>query len=68
MSEPYNLHDEMGRRAERRSPWRFVADLFSNVWLGIFLAAMLFVYCSVGSAMPTVRQHAALDMTECRLL
>ena len=39
-------------------------DLFSSVWLGVFLAALLFVYCSIGSAIPAVRQHPLLEMTE----
>lgn len=43
---------------------RRLVDLFSNVWLGIAWAILLFIYCSVGSAMPTVRQHPALEMTE----
>jgi hypothetical protein len=32
--------------------------------LGIILAALLFVYCSIGSAVPTVRQLPQLEMTE----
>lgn len=38
--------------------------LFSSVWLGVFLAVLLFVYCTIGSAIPAVRQHPALEMTE----
>ncbi len=41
-----------------------ILNLFSSVWLGIAWAALLFVYCSVGSAMPAVRQIPALEMTE----
>ncbi len=39
-------------------------DLFSNVWLGVFWAVLLFIYCSIGSALPRVRQLPALEMTE----
>ncbi len=36
----------------------------SSVWLGITLATLLFFYCSIGSAIPAVRQHPLLEMTE----
>jgi hypothetical protein len=39
-------------------------DLFSNVWFGVFWAVLLFIYCSIGSAIPVVRQLPALEMTE----
>ena len=45
-------------------PLRFVFDLFSTVWFGVFVAVLLFIYCAVGSAMPAVRQHPALELTE----
>ncbi len=38
--------------------------LFSSVWLGIALLVLLFVYSSIGSAVPLVRQHPWFDMTE----
>lgn len=41
-----------------------VLDALSSVWLGIIWAALLFVYCSIGSAIPAVRQHPSLEMTE----
>jgi hypothetical protein len=41
-----------------------VLNLFSSIWLGIGLAVLLFVYCSIGSGMPAVRQHPWLEMTE----
>jgi len=41
-----------------------VLNLFSNVWLGVFWAVLLFFYCSIGSALPAVRQLPALEMTE----
>ncbi len=39
-------------------------DRLGSVWLGVFWAVLLFVYCSIGSAMPSVRQHPMLEMTE----
>lgn len=36
----------------RRNPLVRLLDLFSNIWLGVLLVALIFVYCSVGSAMP----------------
>ncbi len=38
--------------------------LFSSVWFGVVIAALLFVYCSIGSGFPSVRQHRAFEMTE----
>ncbi len=46
------------------SPLRAVLDLFSSVWTGIVLLALLFVYSSVGSALPAFRQLPAFEMTE----
>ncbi len=37
---------------------------FSSVWFGITILALLFVYCSVGSAIPPFRQQPLLEMTE----
>ncbi len=51
------------RHPARSAPGLFF-DLFSSVWLGIFWAGLLFVYCSIGSAMPSVRQLPGLEMTE----
>jgi len=48
----------------RRGPASLVLDFFSNVWLGIFWAGLLFLYCSLGSAFPVVRQLPWLEMTE----
>jgi len=39
-------------------------DLLSNVWFGMFWAVLLFVYCSIGSAIPHIRQLPSLEMTE----
>ncbi len=50
------------RRAKR--PVSLLLGLFSSVWFGVILAVLLFVYCSIGSAVPAVRQLPALEMTE----
>ncbi|MCC7291622.1 MAG: hypothetical protein IT449_06140 [Phycisphaerales bacterium] len=43
---------------------RVILRFFSSVWLGIGLLVLLFIYSSIGSAMPFVRQHRWLEMTE----
>lgn len=48
----------------RRGPIPRVLDALSSVWLGILLATLLFVYCSIGSALPRVRMHPAVELTE----
>ncbi len=55
---------EPGPIRGRPTPLTFVLNFFSSIWLGVFLAVLLFVYCSIGSALPAVRQHAWLEMTE----
>ena len=39
-------------------------DWLSSIWLGITLATILFFYCSIGSALPWVRQLPWLEMSE----
>jgi hypothetical protein len=46
------------------SPAELVIRPFSSIWLGITLATLLFVYCTIGSAIPSVRKHAAIELTE----
>ncbi len=48
----------------RTGPVIWIRDLFSSVWLGVALLVVLFVYCSIGSAVPTVRQRPFFEMTE----
>ncbi len=36
----------------------------NNVWFGVTVLVALFVYSSLGSALPPVRQHPMFDMTE----
>ncbi len=45
-------------------PFAWLLNLFSSVWLGVFWAVLLFIYCSIGSAVPQVRQLPQLEMTE----
>jgi hypothetical protein len=48
----------------RRSLAAAVLGVFSSVWTGVIFMALLFVYCSIGSAIPAVRQLPMLEMTE----
>ena len=41
-----------------------ILDRLSNVWFGVGLLVILFFYCSIGSAIPAVRQLPFLEMTE----
>jgi hypothetical protein len=41
-----------------------ILDFIGSTWTGIALLTALFVYCSVGSAVPELRQLPALEMTE----
>jgi len=43
---------------------RAVLGLFSSVWFGIVIMTLIFVYASLGSAYPPLRQHWWLEMTE----
>lgn len=47
-----------------KGAWARMLDFFSSVWMGIALAAMLFIYCSIGSGVPQIRQSPLLEMTE----
>ncbi len=46
------------------TPLRWLLDLFSSVWTGIALLVLLFVYSSLGSAVPGLRQARFFEMTE----
>jgi hypothetical protein len=54
--------DASTRSAPR--PLRALLDLFSSVWLGIWLLVALFVYMSIGSALYLVRQMRVFEMSE----
>ncbi len=43
---------------------RALLDLFSSVWLGVWLLVALFVYMSIGSALYAVRQMRPFEMSE----
>ncbi len=51
-------------RARSGGPLSWLLDLFSSVWFGVVLLVLLFIYCSIGSAAPSVRENALLDLTE----
>ena len=51
LSEPLSSPTDVNASARRsRGPLGALIDLFSSVWLGVFLLALLFVYSSIGSA------------------
>jgi len=52
------------RTPKKRRKTFLPLDLLDSIWLGITLATLLFFYCSIGSAMPAVRQLPSLEMTE----
>ena len=56
--------DRRAMPAERRTLTTGVLGFFSSVWVGIVWLVLLFVYCSIGSALPQVRQSPLLEMTE----
>ncbi|MGB0717113.1 MAG: hypothetical protein ACPGXK_14635 [Phycisphaerae bacterium] len=58
-----NIASPSGRRSPR-GPVTLVLDLFSSLWFGITLLVLLFIYCSVGSAVPALRQIPLFEMTE----
>ena len=41
-----------------------ILDIFSSIWTGVALLTILFIYSSVGSALPVVRQSRFFEMTE----
>src|SRR3990167_1358366 len=51
-------------RRPRSGPLARLVARFDSVWLGVFWAVLLFIYCSIGSAVPQVRQLPQLEMTE----
>lgn len=52
------------KRESHGGPVAWPLDLFSSVRFGISLFTLLFVYCSIGSAVPAVRMLPGLEMTE----
>ena len=52
------------RPPTRRGVLTLILYPFSSVWFGIALAVTMFFYCSIGSALPRVRQLPLLEMTE----
>lgn len=51
-------------RRTRRGVLGVVLDLLTSVWFGVTVMVILFLYCSVGSAVPPFRQMPGLEMTE----
>lgn len=61
---PNAMTGNSGPFRKPKGPIARLLDGFSNVWFGVFWAVLLFIYCSIGSALPHVRQLPALEMTE----
>ncbi len=61
---PRDLPSQATSSRGPRGPLRRLLDLFSTIWTGIALLTMLFVYSSVGSAIPAFRQLRVFEMTE----
>ena len=55
---------ERSQPKPRRTPLRVLLDIFSSVWTGVTLLVTLFVYSSLGSAVPAFRQLPVFEMTE----
>lgn len=55
---------EMSAKRRDSGLLRRLFAVFDSVWLGIGLASVLFIYCSIGSGFPWVRQLPAFEMTE----
>ena len=59
------IKSESGKRAGGLSVvLRGLLGVFSNIWTGVSLFALLFVYSSIGSALYPVRQSRFFEMTE----
>jgi hypothetical protein len=56
--------DVGARRSKNGGPFDRLLAPLSSVWFGVAVLVVLFVYCSIGSAVPPFRRHALLDMTE----
>lgn len=64
MIQPYSDGQTRPQSRAGRGIGVLILNFFSSVWTGVVLASLLFVYCSIGSAVPQVRQHPWLEMTE----
>ncbi len=56
--------DALRSDAAPAGPLRLLLEVFSSVWLGVTLLTLLFIYSSLGSALPPLRQLPAFEMTE----
>lgn len=64
MIAPANESNGPARVSPSLGPVGWVLEFFSSVWVGIVWLILLFIYCSIGSALPQVRQLPYLEMTE----
>ncbi len=60
-----NLMEEpQGRNSKSKSLVVRFLDVFGSVWMGIIWATLLFIYCSIGSGVPSFRQLPYFELTE----
>ena len=67
MSESHTTsmdHSTTRETTRGRGPIAAFLNLFSSIWLGVTMLTILFVYSSVGSAVPPLRQLPIFEMTE----
>jgi hypothetical protein len=52
-----------GASSRRSSPVSRLLDLVGSIWFGVVLLVLIFIYSSIGSAAPPIRQGAMADWT-----
>jgi hypothetical protein len=60
----YDSYPMSSHTPSAHGPVRRLLDFFSSIWTGVALLSLLFIYSSIGSALPMVRQLPAFEMTE----
>lgn len=55
-----SIQDPEGSRG-RRAPLTLLLDLLSSIWFGVGVLSAIFLYSSIGSAVPPIRQGALAD-------
>ena len=57
-----SVSDRPERVTRWSAPWYLrLLDGFSSIWFGVTMLVLIFIYSSVGSALPPVRQGALAD-------
>ncbi|MEP0841559.1 MAG: hypothetical protein HRF43_02465 [Phycisphaerae bacterium] len=55
-------HDSSTSRRSARNPVIRLLDTVGNIWFGVVMLVLIFLYASIGSAVPPVRQGALADV------